>query len=100
MTIFTPIGGRPMNRTFGSGLNSVLFEPNLADLTSTAEFIVRDAAAQWCPHIIIDRVIAVRDKKAMQLKISFHLVDDDAVSDRLIELNTDQIVRFLGLQAA
>ena len=98
LAIFTPIGSRPMNRTFGSGLNSILFEPNLADLASTAEFIVRDAAGEWVPHIVIDRVIVVRDRTALQLKIFFHLVDDETVSDRLVEIATADVVRFLGLQ--
>ena len=87
-----------MNRTFGSGLNAVLFEPNLADLSSTAEFIIRDAAAQWVPHVVIDRVQIARNEKVMTLRVSFHLVEDDAVSDRLVELDRSAIVQFLGLQ--
>lgn len=100
LTLFTPIGGRFMNRTFGSGLNRVLFEPNLPSLASTAEFIIRDTAAKWTPHIVISRVITSRNltRKAIQIKVSFHLVDDTRVEERLVALDTAQVVRLLGTQ--
>lgn len=99
LTIFTPLGGRFMNRGFGSGLNTILFEPNLPDSASRAEFIIRDSASRHTPHIIITDVIVVNVKKTLQIKVSFHLVDDTRVEERLIQLDRAQIVRLLGLAA-
>ena len=96
LAVFTPIGGRFMNRGFGSGMNSVLYEPNLPDLASQAEYVLRDTAALWVPHIVITQVLSGRTPKKLQLKTSFHLVDDDLVEDRLIELDNAQIVRLIG----
>lgn len=96
LAIFCPIGGRFMNRTFGSGLHSILFEPNFTNLVGQARFVIEDTAQQWVPHVVIDDVQVSTKRESLFLKISFHLVDDQRTEMRLIELSRRDIVRFLG----
>lgn len=98
LAIFCPIGSRFMNRTFGSGLHTVLFEPNSSDLSSRAAFVVQDAAQKHAPHVVILDVGVLSRGKSLFLKISFRLVDDAQAETRLIELDRSGVVRLLGVQ--
>ena len=98
LAIFCPINGRFMNRTFGSGLDDVLFEPNIRELASTAELVIQDTAQKWVSHIVIDDIEISATRRNLFIKVSFHLTDDDLSVARLIELPRDDLVRSLGLQ--
>lgn len=98
LAIFCPIGGRAMNRTFGSGLHLLLMEPNFTDLGSRASFVIEDTARKWTPHVVITDVGVLSRRERLFLKVSFHLVDDTRTEARLIELNRRDIVRFLSVQ--
>lgn len=98
LAIFCPIGSRFMNRTFGSALHRLLFEPNTADLSVQAEYLIRDAAQKWAPHVVITAVEAATRREHVFLKISFHLVGDTQTETRLIELDRRDVVRLLGVQ--
>jgi len=96
LAIFTPVGGRFMNRGFGSGLWRLLFEPSLGGVSTRAEFVIRDAARQ-VPQIVIREVIASSQEKTVFLKVAFHLVDDTRGEERLVEIDRSSVTRFLGV---
>lgn len=78
LALFTPQGSRPMNRSFGSVLHEQLFEPTV-DLidNGTLDFVIREAVAQFCPHLVIrDVEILQSGEKTVNLVIRFALRRD------------------------
>ena len=96
LAIFTPVGGRFMNRVFGSGLWRILFEPTSPDISTRAEFVIRDASRQ-VPQIVVREVIVSQRNRNIFLKVSFHLMSDNAIEERLVELDRSAVTRFLGI---
>lgn len=76
LAIFTPIGGRPMNRAFGSALHRVLFDPSDEQLQARVSYIVSEAIVTWCPHIQLLGVRVQASKGQVDLTIIFGLVSD------------------------
>lgn len=79
--LLTPRGTRVMNRSFGSVLREQLFEPNSEDHRAIIEYVIREAAAENCPHIVIRDVKAYAsdsDPKRVQLRVGFALRTDTA----------------------
>ncbi len=71
-----PTGGRPMQRTFGSNLAKILFDP-VDD--ASRQLVVRSivqAAAQWVPSITINTVDVQSTKGTVSVKVTFSLVKD------------------------
>lgn len=98
LALFCPIGGRWMNRLFGSGLLRLLFEPNFVELAATAEAVIQDTAQKWTPHVVVDRVDVSRDHRALFLRIAFHLTSDAAVVSRLAEVPLGGSIQTLSAQ--
>lgn len=78
LTLFTPTGSRVMRRDFGSVLAEQLFEPNTEDQAAIVDHVVREAAAEHCPHIQIRDVQVTHDERAMQVRVFFALRTDTA----------------------
>lgn len=98
VAIFTPIGGRPMNRQFGSALHTVLFEPGTASQEQIVTYVIRQAAARHCPHIIIESIRIARSDAAtgLSLGVTFSLVEDKAFTqERTIFLDKTNITKLL-----
>ena len=57
LAIFTPIGVRPMSRSFGSALHKMLFEPNVLEQVQRIQYIITETAAKWVPHVQIRQVL-------------------------------------------
>ncbi|KKN40344.1 hypothetical protein LCGC14_0734480 [marine sediment metagenome] len=92
LAIFTPINTRPGNRRFGSALATVLFEPDLLRRQHVVRYIIGETARRWCPHIKIRRTLVKQPKnRSIQLWISFHLTDEQAEKERMVELTNNQI---------
>ncbi len=69
IALFTPIGGRAFDRSFGSGLHHVLFSPVTVAVDQLANYTVKQAAALWCPHVtVID--LSRPDFRAVQINKS------------------------------
>jgi phage baseplate assembly protein W len=93
IALLCPIQGRFMNRSFGSGLHRVLFEPGVADNPQLIEYMVTDAAARHCPSIVIRSVDTVADGDVVDLRVNFSLVEDSAVEQKLVRLARGVVVR-------
>jgi phage baseplate assembly protein W len=96
LALFTPIGGRAMQRGFGSGLHLILFEPNVSELHQEIFFIVKDTAQKWVPHVTIRGVEVSRKDRKVQIRVSFSLVDDGEITTRFLEVRRDQTIKVLA----
>jgi len=56
LTLFTPLGGRVMRRSFGSSLYDLLFEPLIPGEFQLIGSTIRDIAARQLPHVTVTRV--------------------------------------------
>lgn len=69
ITMFTPIGGRAFNRSFGSGFPGLPFNQVT---NSVVTLIVQGAAATWVPYIKIGSVqVGKVTNKQVPLKINY-----------------------------
>lgn len=76
VAVFTPRGSRPMNRLFGSTLYDLLFTP-LDVEDEIIEVSIREVAAQFCPHIVIQRVtLSSSTQGGVQVGVVFSLTSD------------------------
>lgn len=96
--IFTPIGSMPMNRTFGSGIWGILFEPNIEESAAEVNFIIRDAARIWVPHVLISSIDVRVENRSVKVFVQFGLTEDEAVVERSVLLPRDDIIRILATQ--
>lgn len=82
LAVFTPRGSRPMDRSFGSTLYELLFEPiDIED--EIIEVSIRAVAAQFCPHIVIRKVTLLNSAQGtVQVGVVFSLTSDQATDDR------------------
>ncbi len=54
--LLTMKGERPFLPEFGCDIYSALFEPVGEDTTAKIEDSIKDAIAEWLPHVVINRV--------------------------------------------
>jgi len=85
LAIFTPIGGRPMRRAFGSGLYRIVFEPVLSE--QMVRYVVQDTAEQYVPQLVVDDVLSFRIDRVFRMKIICHLVSDETRRSHDVEVN-------------
>lgn len=90
IAIFTPIGGRPMKRDFGSGLSTLLFDPNDKTAIGVINKVIRDAAQKWCPYVSVQQVDVAQNGRYMYLRIVFSLTDDRTPVERVVTVPFDQ----------
>jgi phage baseplate assembly protein W len=96
LAIFTPINARPMRRTFGSALHNVLFEPSTLALEQLCNYVIRDAAQRWTPHVIINSVEVKLSGEEVALGIRFSLLEDRLVETRLIQIKKSDVIKLLA----
>ena len=91
LTLFTPVGSRPMNREFGSVLHQQLFEPIDAVLDEgILEYVIREAVDIYAPHIEIREVVALdAPPKQARVAIKFAL-RTDAANEATREVQIDR----------
>ena len=96
LAIFCPIGARPMRRRFGSAIHNVVFEPNTLALQQLVNYVVRQAAMQWCPHIVINDVLVKQTGEEVAVGVVFSLSEDRATQDRVILIKKSDVVNLLA----
>jgi phage baseplate assembly protein W len=75
LTLFTPIGGRVMRRSFGSSLYDLLFEPLIPGEFQIIGAAIRDIARRQLPHVRVT-LVQIRELQSgigMEIKIFFRL---------------------------
>jgi phage baseplate assembly protein W len=97
IAIMTPIGGRFMNRSFGSGLSTVLFDPSDNVVIGMVSQYINDAAVKHCPYVKIRNIDVSLDKKKINVKVTFSLAGVQA--DKLMTLDRSNTVNYLSMRS-
>ena len=79
--LLTKRGERILQPQFGSGLQSLLFEPNIDDLEGRIEDTINDSLKQWLPYVTADEINIestdeLRDNNKINVSIKFKIGDD------------------------
>ena len=79
--LLTKRGERIIQPEFGSGLQSLLFEPNVDDLDGRIEDTINDSLEQWLPYVTaeeidIESTDELRDNNKLNVSIKFRIGDD------------------------
>ena len=79
--LLTKRGERILQPQFGSGLQSLLFEPNVDDLEGRIEDTINDSLKQWLPYVTADEINIestdeLRDSNKINVSIKFKIGDD------------------------
>ena len=79
--LLTKRGERILQPEFGSGLQSLLFEPNVDDLEGRIEDTINQSLEQWLPYVTADQIDIeatdeLRDKNQLNVSIDFRIGDD------------------------
>jgi phage baseplate assembly protein W len=98
LAIFVPVGSRPGNRSFGSALHRVLFEPDVLQKQQMVRHIIDETAARWTPHVVIHETRVQVIDRCVQLWISFGLQGEESVDRRQILLSRERVIKTLSAQ--
>jgi phage baseplate assembly protein W len=79
--LLTKKGERILQPEFGSGLQSLLFEPNVDDLGGKIEDTINESLEQWLPYVTaeeidIDATDELRDNNRLNVSIKFRIGGD------------------------
>lgn len=79
--LLTKRGERILQPEFGSGLQSLLFEPNVDDLEGRIEDTINESLEQWLPYVTaeeidIESTDELRDNNKINVSIKFRIGDD------------------------
>lgn len=96
LALFTRLGARFMRRNVGSSFEDLLFEPNADGNIPLVDSIIRETAERDVPQIVIDTITLLLGNREASVKITFHLVDDDTVEARFIELQRDNQIKTIA----
>lgn len=96
LTLFTPIGSRPMRRQFGCALTNILFEPNEPSVAALAESTIRQAAARFTPHLVIEDVRILFEQKVIRVGVVFSLVEDRTTVERFVTVSKSDIINLVA----
>jgi phage baseplate assembly protein W len=81
--LLTQQGERPLNPTFGTKLNALLFEQNTADLALVVRNSITSAINRWMPFVKIQNVIVRREPEDVDIytmKVSIYYYVPNIVS--------------------
>lgn len=76
--LLTKRGERILQPQFGSGLQSLLFEPNVDDLEGRIEDTINESLEQWLPYVTaeeidIESTDELRDNNRLNVSIKFRI---------------------------
>ena len=79
--LLTKKGERILQPEFGSGLQELLFEPNVDDFEGRIEDTINDSLKQWLPYVTADEINIestdeLRDNNKINVSIKFKIGDD------------------------
>jgi phage baseplate assembly protein W len=98
MAVFTPVGSRPMARTFGSSLSLSLMEPITGTLQKVIEQSVRASVARHAPHIYIAGIDMLARGREVAIGIKFGLVDERNTQERTVLIPKSDLTRLIAAQ--
>ncbi len=85
--LLTKKGERPGNPTFGSNLQTVLFEPQIEDLEDVVEEAIRSSISEWLSFVLIEDIsTTMSDENMITVNITFG-INTDPTSLEQIEIS-------------
>ena len=84
--LLTMKGERPMNPEFGSNLYSILFDPIGSDTPMKVEESIKEAVAQWLPHVILNKINVTTSEQTpnqIDVNLEFGVTLEPGVFDSL-----------------
>lgn len=95
IVIMTPVGSRPMSRSFGSFLYRSLFDPATLSTSEAINQIIRSAVNRWAPHVYIEKIEAKQVDRGLALGVWFGLVEERLTQQRLVLLTKSDLAKFV-----
>ena len=79
--LLTKRGERILQPQFGSGLQSLLFEPNVDDFESRIENTINQSLEQWLPYVTaeeieVDSSDTLKDNNRINVSVKFRIGDN------------------------
>jgi phage baseplate assembly protein W len=79
--LLTKRGERIIQPEFGSGLQALLFEPNVDDLEGRIEDTINESLEQWLPYVTAEEIDIestndLRDNNKINVSIKFRIGED------------------------
>lgn len=79
--LLTKRGERILQPEFGSGLQELLFEPNVDDFEGRIEDTINESLEQWLPYvtaeeIVVDSSDTLRDNNRINVSVKFRIGDN------------------------
>lgn len=79
--LLTKRGERILQPEFGSGLQELLFEPNVDDFEGRIEDTINESLQQWLPYVTAEQIdiestSELRDNNRINVSIKFRIGDD------------------------
>ena len=86
--IMTKIGERPGNVRFGCRIHEIIFEPNEPSVLNTkCSEAIKEALADWLPHVKLLRTTASARGNTLQLNATFQSDFNDGIIEQTLEFN-------------
>ena len=84
--LLTKKGERILQPEFGSGLQSLLFEPNVDDFEGRIEDTINESLEQWLPYVTaeeidIDASDTLRDNNRINVSVKFRIGDSTDLNE-------------------
>jgi len=84
--LLTKRGERILQPEFGSGLQELLFEPNVDDFEGRIEDTINESLEQWLPYvtaeeIVVDSSDTLRDNNRINVSVKFRIGDNTDLNE-------------------
>ena len=84
--LLTKKGERILQPEFGSGLQELLFEPNVDDFEGRIEDTINESLEQWLPYvtaeeILVDSSNTLRDNNRINVSVKFRIGDNTDLNE-------------------
>ena len=84
--LLTKKGERILQPEFGSGLQALLFEPNVDDFEGRIEDTINESLEQWLPYVTaeeidIDASDTLRDNNRINVSVKFRIGDNTDLNE-------------------
>lgn len=96
IAVLTPLGTRPMRRSFGSAVHHVLFDPATLASQKALTFAIKQAVARSAPHLYVADVQAIVRGSDIALGIKFGLLDEQATQERAVLISKSDVIKLLA----
>lgn len=84
--LLTKKGERILQPEFGSGLQELLFEPNVSDFEGKIEDAINESIEQWLPYVVIDEINIeatdeLKDNNRINVSLTFRVGENAQLNE-------------------